>query len=477
MGRKVQVLMGMVQIIILLRVLLEIGANRHVLPQGIPFLADAIAFVAVFALSAFAGTYIAHPYEIITDRIERLAAGNLRIDIPFTHHRDCLGRIAKSIEIFRQSTIDKEEAEQTAREHTEAARRAAERARAIDEETRRSQEHLIATLGKGLAALSHGDLMLRLDEPFAPEYEKLRSDFNTTAEKLQEVILSVASSAATISSGSAQIATATDDLAKRTEQQVANIEETASSVARLTDTVRKTAEAASHANTVAIKTNERSRQTGENLALTTDAMQAIRKSSHEIAQIIGVIDEIAFQTNLLALNAGVEAARAGDAGRGFSVVASEVRALAQRSADAARKIKSLITSSSEQVKLGVDLVNQTLESGNITLRSVSEIATLISQISTSAQTQATSLTQINAAIGEMDHATQKNAAMVEETTSAGHHLSRETRELVRLVGRFKVNTASESGHFRWSLDHDKSADPKTIFPRHSTTDAGWEAFQ
>jgi methyl-accepting chemotaxis protein len=172
-------------------------------------------------------------------------------------------------------------------------------------------------------------------------------------------------------------------------------------------------------------------------------MSGIEKSSNQISQIIGVIDEIAFQTNLLALNAGVEAARAGDAGRGFAVVASEVRALAQRSAEAAKEIKGLISASTTQVEQGVTLVTQTGNALERIVAQVVEINNIISDIAASAEQQATGLQQVNTAVNEMDKVTQQNAAMVEETTAACHSLVAETQELTRLVGRYQTRQVAD----------------------------------
>ena len=182
-----------------------------------------------------------------------------------------------------------------------------------------------------------------------------------------------------------------------------------------------------------------------------EAMDAIAKSSQQISQIIGVIDEIAFQTNLLALNAGVEAARAGDAGRGFAVVASEVRALAQRSAEAAKEIKGLISASTTQVEHGVKLVAETGKSLERIMAQVTEINDVVGEIAAGAKEQATGLGEVNTAINQMDQVTQQNAAMVEQSTAASHSLSQETAQLSGLIGQFQIGQASGNDTMRREL--------------------------
>ena len=207
--------------------------------------------------------------------------------------------------------------------------------------------------------------------------------------------------------------------------------------------MKKTAEGAKHARDVVSVAKLGADKSGEVVRQAMEAMTGIDRSSKQISQTIGVIDEIAFQTNLLALNAGVEAARAGDAGRGFAVVASEVRALAQRSAEAAKEIKSLISTSTAQVDQGVQLVTQTGEALGRIVAQVVEINAVITDIAASAEEQATGLQQINTAVSEMDQVTQKNAAMVEETTAASHGLSEEAEELSRMVERYRIGQAAE----------------------------------
>jgi methyl-accepting chemotaxis protein len=201
------------------------------------------------------------------------------------------------------------------------------------------------------------------------------------------------------------------------------------------------AEGATHARKVVADTKEDAEKSGQVVRKAVEAMGGIEKSSQQIGQIIGVIDEIAFQTNLLALNAGVEAARAGDAGRGFAVVASEVRALAQRSAEAAKEIKSLISTSTAQVGEGVQLVAETGKSLERIVAKVAEINTVVSDIASGAQEQATGLQQVNTAINEMDKVTQQNAAMAEQATAAGRSLAQESQQLSGLVTQFQTGSA------------------------------------
>ena len=216
------------------------------------------------------------------------------------------------------------------------------------------------------------------------------------------------------------------------------MEETAAALDQLTASVREAAESASEVENVVTKARKDAEESGVIVSEAVDAMSMIRKSSNEISQIIGVIDDIAFQTNLLSLNAGVEAARAGEAGRGFAVVASEVRALAQRSSDAAKQIKLLITSSSEQVETGVGLVGRTGEALASIIDRVSSIDKLVSGIASGSREQSSGLSEINIGMSQLDQVTQQNAAMVEEATAAATTLRTEAAGLTHVVGRFNL---------------------------------------
>lgn len=323
--------------------------------------------------------------------------------------------------------------------YLEAAEKARQEAAETVARSAADQKRVVEALASGLSRLSSGDLTARIDDEFPRDYEKLRADFNLAMKQLEDAMGVIASNASGIQTGASEISQASDDLSRRTEQQAATLEETAAALDQITATVKKTAESAVQANSVVVSAREDADRSGQVVRSAVEAMGQIEGSAQQISQIIGVIDEIAFQTNLLALNAGVEAARAGDAGRGFAVVASEVRALAQRSADAAKEIKSLILASSNQVGTGVKLVGQAGEALTRIMKQVGEISALVSEIAASAREQSTGLSEVNTAVNQMDHVTQQNAAMVEQSTAASHSLAHESAELNKLVTKFRIS--------------------------------------
>ncbi|MBW8298849.1 MAG: PAS domain S-box protein [Hydrogenophaga sp.] len=296
----------------------------------------------------------------------------------------------------------------------------------------------------GLTALADGDLTVRIDHPLLPGLDRLRVDFNNSLDKLQATMSTVGENTNAIAAGSRQIQSASDDLAKRTEQQAAAVEETAAALEEITQTVSDSSKRAEEAGSLVARTKAGAEKSGEVVKSAINAMGQIEASSREISNIIGVIDDIAFQTNLLALNAGVEAARAGEAGKGFAVVAQEVRELAQRSANAAKEIKALITTSGEQVRNGVSLVGQTGKALEQIVTEVQDINLNVIAIVEASREQATGLQEINKAVNAMDQNTQHNAAMVEETTAASHSLAREAETLRNLVAQFRIGQHSSN---------------------------------
>ena len=381
------------------------------------------------------------PLGALNGVMTALAGGNTALEVEAAGRRDEVGEMAKAVLVFRDAAIEKVRLERAAEEErvrSEEARRKAE-----EEAIGRERAMVSNSIGAGMAKLAAKDLTFRLTDDLPDTYRKLQADFNVALELLEQAMQGVKNSTQIIHSGTQEIATASNDLSRRTEQQASSLEETAAALEEITATVNKAAEGASHARTVVAGTKDDAETSGEVVRKAVEAMGGIEKSSQQIGQIIGVIDEIAFQTNLLALNAGVEAARAGDAGRGFAVVASEVRALAQRSAEAAKEIKSLISTSSAQVGQGVKLVAETGQSLERIVAKVAEINAVVSDIAAGAQEQATGLQQVNTAVNEMDKVTQQNAAMAEEATAAGRSLAQESQQLDGLVGQFKVgNVAS-----------------------------------
>ena len=380
-----------------------------------------VAFFAAFAVMLFwICNAVANPMRAVVGHIDALQKGNTDLEIPEAKRKDEIGALGQALVAFRDATAE--------------TKRMEEEKRAADAE----QKRVVADFSDALGKLSGGDLTARIEVKFPAEYEKLRSDFNTLNDRLFETLSAVIDASDSIQNGSTEISSASDDLARRTESQAATLEETAAALDELTSSVRQSADGASSVANTMDAAKAQAVNSGEIVNKAVSAMTEIEQSSTHISQIIGVIDDIAFQTNLLALNAGVEAARAGEAGRGFAVVASEVRALAQRSSDAAMEIKTLIGDSSKQVERGVDLVGRTGEALHKIVEEVSQISGLISEIAQGAKEQSAGLGDINNGMVELDQVTQQNAAMVEQATAASHMLKANAQDLVKMVTYFNL---------------------------------------
>ncbi|KEO59913.1 methyl-accepting chemotaxis protein [Thioclava indica] len=304
----------------------------------------------------------------------------------------------------------------------------------------REQSIVVEELRRALGHLSEGDLTTRIEMQFGESYEELRSDFNAASGKLNAAVGDIITNAISIRGDTQEISTAAGSLAKRTETQAATLEQTAAALDQLTASVQSAAEGARQASAMVVEAQSDARSSEGVVREAVNAMDEIADSSQQISRISGVIDEIAFQTNLLALNAGVEAARAGEAGRGFAVVASEVRALAQRSSDAAREINDLIDRSSAQIGQGVGLVSKAGEVLHSIMDAVNSISGKVQEMAQGTTEQSQGLREINTAANQLDQVTQQNAAMFEETSAASAKLLESTTELTETVGQFTTET-------------------------------------
>jgi methyl-accepting chemotaxis protein len=284
-----------------------------------------------------------------------------------------------------------------------------------------------------------GDLTYRLPSMGA-EFGEISTSMNGFIEKLQAIIIQTKEATGSMSSGAVQIARGNDDLSQRTQEQAAALEETASSMEEMTATVKQNADNARQANQLSTTARVQAEKGGSVMQRVVGAMEEINTSSRKIADIIGVIDEIAFQTNLLALNAAVEAARAGEQGRGFAVVATEVRSLAQRSATAAKEIKDLISDSVTKVGAGTELVDESGKTLEGIIEAVKKVSDIVAEIAAASEEQAAGIEQVNNAVTQMDSTTQQNAALVEEASAASKSLEERAQSLVGLMSQFKTGT-------------------------------------
>ncbi|APV51377.1 hypothetical protein BWI17_17780 [Betaproteobacteria bacterium GR16-43] len=301
----------------------------------------------------------------------------------------------------------------------------------------------LSDVARTLEALAKGDLTARISADYEGTFGELKDNSNETASQLGQIVSQIRESAESISTASGEIAQGNADLSQRTEEQASSLQETAASMEQLTSTVKQNAENAKQANQLAVSASGVAVQGGQVVSQVVETMGAISDSAKKIADIITVIDGIAFQTNILALNAAVEAARAGEQGRGFAVVAGEVRTLAQRSAEAAKEIKDLIGNSVEKVDAGSKLVANAGHTMDEVVKSVKRVADIISEITAASQEQSAGIEQVNQAITQMDQVTQQNAALVEQAAAAAESMREQASGLSQAVSVFHLDTGTK----------------------------------
>ncbi len=436
------------------------------------------AVVSLFIAAGIAFFYVQRSVvrrlAAIGESMHHLSSGQTDLSVPAVEDRDEIGRMARSVLVFRDAAVAKErlerETEEQRRRSEEERQKAAEsvenerrkaaeaeikaaederKARERVEDERRkgaeaqakaaeAQAQVIARLAQGLNALSNGDFSIRLDEGFDGAMVRIKDDFNSMVDRIAGTLAKVKVAAREVTEAASEISTSTTDLSQSTEEQAASLEETTATTEEISNAVRKNAENAREADQFAAQARKVAGRGGEVVSQAVNAMARIEESSGKIADIIGVIDEIARQTNLLALNAAVEAARAGDAGRGFAVVASEVRSLAQRSSQAAKDIKDLITSGHGEVKDGVELVSRTGKSLNEIVDSIKKVADIVSDIAVASGEQATGLDQISRALVQMDELTQRNSALAEENAATAKTLEHQSSVMDEQVSIFHL---------------------------------------
>jgi methyl-accepting chemotaxis protein len=434
-----------------------------------------LAGVAISFLLARRG--IVNPIRSLTAVMSDMADGRRPDSIQGTERKDEIGEMARALEIFRANeehmrALEAQEAALTAQSKdlqssisvivaSAAAGDFSQRiSKAYDDADLQrfagSVNELVANVDRGItevrrviAALADADLTHEMEGQFQGAFAELQGNVNQTMAVLRQTMQNILGAAGTITDNSGELSSAANQLARRTEQQAASLEETAAALEEITTTVKTSTQRANEASHMVRETKNSAGKSGDIVRNAIDAMGRIEQSSSKISQIISVIDEIAFQTNLLALNAGVEAARAGEAGRGFAVVAQEVRELAQRSANAAKEIKTLINTSAEEVKGGVSLV---LSTGDA-LREIEDLVNRVNDhvvtIARAAEEQSAALGEINTSVNHMDQMTQQNAAMVEETTAASQVLAGEARQLQAQLARFQLEGGQKgAGSYR-----------------------------
>ncbi|MWB76987.1 methyl-accepting chemotaxis protein [Pseudooceanicola sp. 216_PA32_1] len=372
------------------------------------------------------GRAISRPFGIIGQALVGMTQGELRQPTPFRGRGDDVGMLSRNLENLREKLA------------------AAAEERQVQDRRTEEQQQVVRHLTSGIRKLAEGDLTARIEQAFAPDYEGLRTGFNGAVESLNDTVASLVSAAREIDNNAREVENASNDLSQKAIEQAANLEETAAAITQLSASVKSTADAASDADRVMTRARTDAEASGQEVNRAMTAMDRISTSSQKITQVTSVIEDLAFQTNLLALNAGVEAARAGEAGRGFAVVASEVRALAQRSSDAAKEINGLIQESAENVGSGVELVEKAGKSFEGMIDDFEKVSASVSAIAAAAREQSIGLEEINSAVDQLDGVTQKNAAVATQVHGTGKVMVAEAAKLNEVSSRFRIDTSVQA---------------------------------
>ncbi|WP_408589614.1 methyl-accepting chemotaxis protein [Novosphingobium sp.] len=387
-----------------------------------------ISVVAALVSAAVIGAFFARvirPLGNMTGAMTVMASGDLDRQVPFIDQPDEIGDIARALDTIRTAVSNRAKVEADAQ---------------MD-----MQREVVGALGKGLAALRDGRLTVRLTQTFPGDYETLRHDFNQSMDELAATIGEVVKAAQGVRVGAGEIAAAATDLSNRTETQAASLEESAAAVRQLAASADNAAEAATDAGRTATEASSEARISDSAMGDAVAAMEEIARSSARMEAIVAIIDGIAFQTNLLALNAGVEAARAGESGKGFAVVATEVRALAQRSADAAREINEIIRTSGRDVANGVGMMGQTRSALERIVERIEHLSGSIGTLARTSEEQSLTIRHVDSAVSGLDSMTQQNAALVEQSSAASRSLAHAADTLGSLVARFDLGAGSGTG--------------------------------
>ena len=409
-------------------------SQKQTLSTGIIMIFAAIATILG---SILIGRSISKPLNALKATMIKIAANDTSGEIAHINRRDEIGQMANALVEIKNSVVERNRLEDNrAASQLAMDQRRQERAE-IEKQNSDRQAGVVASFAQAFEALSTGDLTVRLTN-LPSDYLKLETDFNKAVSALAETLQKIAESTMSVGRSVDEINGAVTNLSRRTEGQAANLEETAAAIDDISHKIKSSESSIERARAMALSAKEDAAKSSSVVTEAISAMGLIEQSSTRINDIISVIDEIAFQTNLLALNAGVEAARAGEAGKGFAVVAQEVRELAQRSANAAKEIKTHIQASGAQVQTGVQLVEATGAALQGIDGRVLTINASIGDIATLSREQSTGISEINSSINEIDRMTQQNAAMVEETTAATSQLKAEAENLAHLLSMFKI---------------------------------------